>query len=661
MALPFSSSPAFATPPVASPLRDTPVLPILLTPAVIRPLAFRVFTKKHGLSLHLSAVQSFAVFIGRQCGSGWRETGSGEATLDEIARLWKAEEGGIIVSDGDRLKSILKTIEAGSEPPKLNREDSYGLSNLAVTDEEPTNPKDWLRVHSSFSLPRFIYNTEQKTFVPRSGKPTLLPPVGHKTLLNTERYNIIYQQLLRNEAFQPPTIPTNAKSHYKITPIANLLGRGGTTHLLFGTLVVAPTGNLALNDPSGSITLDLSRAACPLPKPYYCPGMVILIEGIYQEDYTGVGSHPLGGDNIGGRFIGLTLTPPPVEKRSETFSGGGFGWTDFLGTGSHNAVGEKMVRLEEKTMGNEKRKAVVMADLTLDKPAVLRALNAVLERYAAVPPLVFILMGPFCSKAALAGGGIDAVGYKDLFDGLAGVLGEFTNLLKKCAWVFVPGDGDPWASAGAEGASCPIPRAAVPEFFTGRVSRVVGREGGEVIWTTNPARVSLFGTAGEMILFRDDVHGRLGRLGVKVGGEEQEGNGNGHEGDVEMASPEGTFNGISSPVGEEPTGEPIHRNGTGKSDDETAKRIILSLLPQATLSPFLLSSRPVHWDYAQALSLYPLPHTLVLADAETKPFAITYEGCLVCNPGRFVERNTATWLEYDFWEKGASVESVWVR
>ena len=68
-----------------------------------------------------------------------------------------------------------------------------------------------------------------------------------------------------------------------------------------------------------------------------------------------------------------------------------------------------------------------------------------------------------------------------------------------------------------------------------------------------------------------------------------------------------------------------------------AKRLILSLLPQSTLSPFPPALRPTHWDYtSSALSLYPLPHTLVLVDAEAKPFALTFEGCHVLNPGRFV-------------------------
>jgi len=106
---------------------------------------------------------------------------------------------------------------------------------------------------------------------------------------------------------------------------------------------------------------------------------------------------------------------------------------------------------------------------------------------------------------------------------------------------------------------------------------------------------------------------------------------------------------------------------TTSSEDYTtqqAKKLILSLLPQSTLSPFPLATRPVHWDYAGSLSLYPLPHTLILADAESEPSAMTFEGCHVINPGRLVtgsgRRKKVQWNEYDLlWKRGTMMES-WV-
>jgi len=37
---------------------------------------------------------------------------------------------------------------------------------------------------------------------------------------------------------------------------------------------------------------------------------------------------------------------------------------------------------------------------------------------------------------------------------------------------------------------------------------------------------------------------------------------------------------------------------------------------------------------------------VILIDPTAQPFAVTYEGCHVCNPGRFVERRRARWVEF---------------
>lgn len=59
----------------------------------------------------------------------------------------------------------------------------------------------------------------------------------------------------------------------------------------------------------------------------------------------------------------------------------------------------------------------------------------------------------------------------------------------------------------------------------------------------------------------------------------------------------------------------------------------LTLLQQSSLCPLPLAAQPLHWGHAQALSLYPLPHAVVLAD--TSPQAtFRHHGCTVLNPVR---------------------------
>lgn len=766
--LPFSSSPAFGTPihpfpanngarapppPPAFKPAITAVLPILLPPPTLRPLAFRTFTKKHNLTLTSSALQALATFIGRHCGSGWREEGTGEKVLEEVARMWKCGEGAAIVEDGDKLKMFLKTLEGSmsggriqpaktgasnllanndSRRPSLERQgSSFGLSGLrvdsptGVEEEEQIedcnkDPRSWLKVVSAFEQPRYTFNVEKKHYLSVEAPPTPFPSPTHKTALFRERYNIIHQRLQRNPAFQAPSISMGAghatlrrqdssiteQQFYKLTPIANLLGRGGTSHLLLGMLVVAPTGTLAVNDLSGSISLHLQHASSMQggdAEPYYCPGMIVLVDGVYEEDWAGAGSSGLGntggvGGTIGGRFVAFQIGAPPVEQRNVSLGinlaagdvGGGFGWTDFLGQGSEKSIGSRMRKIENKVIGPEaelgesKRKVVMLSHVLLDQPSTLTALRKLLEEYSSADslPSSFVLTGDFSSKAAMAGSGTGSIEYKELFNDLAAVLSEFPLLLRHCTWVFVPGDNDPWASSFSAGASTLIPREGVPDLFTSRIKRAFANAKaeaglaaaaskkeqieGEAIWTSNPTRLSIFGPAHEVVVFRDNLASRFRRNAVRIGQatsqESQPPPAASRTEDVEMSSGDLESSTATPPLVPEPA--PLHQP-TDSTSTLAAKRLILSLLPQSTLSPFPLATRPVHWDYASSsLSLYPLPHTLVLADPESPPFALTYEGCHVVNPGRLVvgegRRRRVQWVEYELWTKRGVMKEAWI-
>lgn len=779
---PFSSSPAFGTPvhpfPPTAGKRPPPappafkpqiatILPILLPPATLRPVAFRTFTKKYSLTLNSSALQAFASFIGKHCGSAWREEGTGEKLLEEAAKLWKAENGPVIVEDGEKLKTILRTLEGSmssgrvgtprsgnslnpsrqnsfafgndsavdlvGDRPELERQgSSYGISGLRVQspasgpeeeDHGSSEPRKWLKVISAFEQPRFTFDMDKKHFLRVETKPTLFPNPRQKTAVFKERYNIIHQRLLRNPAFQAPSIsaglPTlkrhgtvTERTFYKITPIANLLGRGGSSHLLLGMLAIAPTGTLALNDMSGSISLDLQHATSMQDgQPYFCPGMIVLVDGVYEEDWAGAGSSGLGntggvGGTIGGRFVGFEIGSPPVERRDISLGinlkaedlGGGFGWADFLGLGSERAVGTRMKKLESRLVGPESdidddaRKMVILSGVTLDQPSTLTALRKLLEQYEAAEqlPMGFVLAGDFSSKAAMAGAGTGSIEYKELFNELAAVLSDFPALLRSCTWVFVPGDNDPWASSFSAGASTLLPREGVPDLFTNRIKRAFanakaevgakkGEADGEAIWTSNPTRLSFFGPAHELVIFRDDISGRFRRNAIRYGQATKQAD---SQTDSAIVLPDSDEDMTMS--GALPTTESDELEDTRMAFDadsppaalaetvpsesyniQEAKRLILSLLPQSMVSPFPLTVRPVHWDYApSALTLYPLPHALVVADADAPPFAITYEGCHVMNPGRLVEgggkRKKVQWIEYDVWTKRGGVKELWM-
>ena len=751
-----SSSPAFSTPvhpirlqkPIAPPTTPT-ILPILLPPATLRPLAFRTFTKKHNLTLTSSALQVIATFVGNHCGTGWREEGLAEKVLDEAAKEWKRNGGALIVpGEGEDLKTILCNIESsmaggrlmhkeglsrhasfaapeeGSKvlpqylperPGLLNKEDSLGLTTLELNDNEDlTDPRKWLQIVNAFEQPQLVYNVIQKHFDLVRTKPSLLPDPNQKTQLFRNRYNLIHQRLLRNESFQTSAVTTSRTSSlqrsstmasvqqaYKLTPIANLLGRGGSNHLLLGMLTNSPTGLLTISDLTGSITLDVQHAR-PVPEDgaWFTPGMIVLVDGMYEEEESAIGSG-LGdnggiGGSIGGKFIGFSVGGPPCERREVTLglggasgngnssAGGGFGWVDFLGVGSERASGSNMRRLESKVLKRgpsqaSRSRMVVIGEVNLDSARTLQALKKVLGNYASEPadqtPMTFVLIGNFVRYAVMSGGGSGgSIEYKEYFDSLASALSEYPTILQSATFVFVPGDNDPWDSSFSAGAAAVLPRKCVPELFTTRIRRAftganaeaektTGKKAeGEVIWSTNPTRLTLFGPAQEVVFFRDDMLGRLRRNAIR------------------FRRSEASTSIIESSERPRTTGSPITpqdflisenmevdhavetaesqmpasrgREAPAMADDSlhTSRKLVKTLLDQGYLSPFPLSVRPVLWDYAAALQLYPLPNALILLDPKAPSFAVTYEGCHVMNPGSLVsseKRGMASWMEYD--------------
>ncbi|KAF5637437.1 DNA polymerase epsilon subunit 2 [Fusarium tjaetaba] len=753
-----SSSPAFGTPihplkPFAVNAPKAAILPIILPPPTLRPLAFRTFTKKHSLTLTSSALQELASFIGRHCGSGWREEGLAERVLEEVARSWKNRNGGVIVEGSSKeLQEILKTLEGnmsggritgparglprgdsmldlkdnetlntrlGLRPAEIRREDSntsFGMSGLGVDEEqdesETSDPRAWLKVINAYDQPRFIYNVGKKHFEKDTATPSLLPPASHKTTVFRNRYNVIHQRLLRNETFQSSAVSSSRKQSLsrslsnqhslKLTPIANLLGRHGSSHLLLGLLVVLPTGDLAISDLTGTIALDLSQAvAIPDDSAWFCPGMIVLVDGVYEEEDESVGKGLSGssgvGGTLGGRFQGFFIGQPPCERRQATLGisgpdggqeqtiGGGFGWIDFLGVGSERAVGTKMRRLERRLLRSgaeddtapSRGRVVVIGELNLDQPRTLQALRKILSGYASEPegstPLTFVLMGNFTQYAVLARGGSGgSIEYKEYFDALASTLGDFPTLLQSSTFVFVPGDNDAWVSSFTAGASVPLPRKQVPDMFTSRIRRAFatanaeagGKSNGTAVWTSNPSRISLFGPNHELVVFRDDVSARLRRASVRLKPKTKDASGEQAPGSSAAPPEDVQPMDIDSAHHDDPTATATASPVTPliPHDVHAAQKLVKTILDQGYLAPFRQSIRPVHWDYSSALHLYPLPTAMVLLDTTAPPFCVTYEGCHVMNPGSVLvagRKGIARWVEYDVGRLVAAIDDSW--
>ena len=570
------------------------MLPIILPPATLRPVAFRTLTKKFDLTLTSTALGSLAEFIGKHCGSEWREEGLAEKVLEEVAKSWKSISGAVILDGSSELfVHILATLEPrirnghfvpSAEAESHNEEapapqpltepsdpaKTAGTGNRSIGDEQNTSDlRRWLIIVDAFIQPRLRFDATKNQFVQMTKGPNALPEVASKLQLWHEEYALVYRRLLMHQislqASHTEALPgashsgvsreMTQKVTHEIMPIANMVGRTGSTHVIFGLLALSPAGVLMLSDTSGNVAVDINRAkAVPWNGTWFAPGMYAVVEGIYSEDETSIaliGKEGVGG-TIRGKLVALSIGGPPCERREQSLgierineqsvntwgkSGKGFGWVDFTGLGSERGSGRYMRALEKELLNSDpcqKRRAkiVVIGELNLENPKTVRALKKVIGRYSQSPvaamPMAFILSGNFGQHAAMAGSDMSSrTVYKHLFESLASTLSEFPTVLRAARFIFVPGDQDPWASASSAGAAVPLPRRAVPEVFTAAIKKafalanVEGETvpqtelGGDAAWTTNPARISFFGTAHEIVIFRDDLSARLRRLSIK--------------------------------------------------------------------------------------------------------------------------------------------------
>ncbi|XP_013195137.2 DNA polymerase epsilon subunit 2 [Amyelois transitella] len=247
--------------------------------------------------------------------------------------------------------------------------------------------------------------------------------------------------------------------------------------------------------------------------------------------------------------------------------------------GSLNTFGGKSKTLLKNSQSllkieqeNEDGMFIFLSDVWLDNLKVLAKLKTLFSGFNEFPPIAIILMGEFLSCPY---GYEHSTQLKIALTNLADIINQFSKLKESCKFVFIPGRGDP---------SAPniLPRPPIPSSIT---TDIRDKLGNSVIFTTNPCRIQY--CTQEMVLLRQDLVMKMCR-------------------------------------------NSIHFPDTGDIPDHLTK----TLLSQCTLSPLTLGVQPVYWKHADALSLYPLPDLVIVAD-HFQPYTRTYQDCQVVNPGSF--------------------------
>ena len=121
---------------------------------------------------------------------------------------------------------------------------------------------------------------------------------------------------------------------------------------------------------------------------------------------------------------------------------------------------------------------VILSDVHLDDPTVMKKLGILFEGYNPHPPKLFILMGNFTLNPV--GQGSDSYSiqqYKEYFDALADLISQQEQLVAQSRFVFVPGPND-------VGFSGVLPQHGLPEFCVEALASTLTH----VTFATNPCR-----------------------------------------------------------------------------------------------------------------------------------------------------------------------------
>jgi DNA polymerase epsilon subunit 2 len=445
-------------------------------------------------------------------------------------------------------------------------------------------------------MPKLVYEPMKKRFsLDKNDAGKFFGGVDDKVDMLLQRYALIHQRLMRNDAFKPRL--TNASNSdeeaAKITPIEGLLGISGTK-ILLGMVVQVEEGKFYLEDPSAQVLMDLSEAEVS-SEGFITENSICLVEGEMQEGILKV-------QRIG---------QPIYECRKEAIDAIGLQNSDIFGA---IPTLSELAKLREQEMNHgPEGDFIILSDVHLDDIRVLENLTKLFEGFKDYDPLpVFILMGEFASKypsAHLPNANSIITG---LFDDLANTICKFPRLAKEGRFILVPSQNDP-------GLGSILPRPPIPNFFTSGLRSKVNN----IHLASNPCRLRYF--SKELVIGRVNVLSQLRR------------------------------NCILPPL----IMDSDHDDGRNDVTNPLVNHAIKTMLDQGHLCPVPPSSSPIYWQNDHIMRLYPPPDAIILGDKTSERYYETYKSdCDVMNPGSFcADGGFLVFRPIDFEYKGAPMKS----
>ncbi|XP_072545936.1 DNA polymerase epsilon subunit 2 [Salminus brasiliensis] len=388
----------------------------------------------------------------------------------------------------DVLEKILDAVE---KQPLVSSMIELSIAETAVQDCSQSCDEtidNVFNIIGAFNIPRFIYSTERKKFVPISmtshPTPTICGQARDKAELFRERYTILQQRTHRHELFTAPVIGAasdEGRNKFQLKTVEALLGSTAKLGevIVLGMVTQLKEGKFFLEDLTGSVQLNLSKAQ--FHSGLYTESCFVLAEGWYEDSVFHVNAFGF----------------PPIEPSSTTRAY--YGNINFFGGPCTTSVkaSAKLKQLEEE---NEDAMFVVVSDVWLDSVEVLEKIQAMFSGYSAAPPTCFIFCGNFSSAPY---GKNQVKSLKESLKALADLICEHPSIHNSSRFVFVPGPEDP-------GPSTILPRPPLAEYITEEFKQRVPFS----VFTTNPCRIQY--CSQEIVVIREDLVNKMCRNCVRL-------------------------------------------------------------------------------------------------------------------------------------------------
>ncbi|BFF98090.1 DNA polymerase epsilon subunit 2 [Drosophila madeirensis] len=309
----------------------------------------------------------------------------------------------------------------------------------------------------AFTVPRYRYNTRIKKFEPDTTPRQLLSAPRMKSDYMQQRYAMLLQKTLRHDLFAPAVIQDGVGADaqakkFKLQFAENLLATNTMREaVVLGLLTQLKEGKFYVEDPTGSIELDLSGAR--FHAGFFCEGCFVLAEGHYSNGVL--------------KVDGLGFPPAEPATSSRAF----FGTANTWG-GESSKLLKYSPRLQELERTNTETTIVFLSDVRLDLPVVTEKLRQLFVGYDSCPPQAIVLMGPFTASTR------NHHEMRQHLTALGKLAAGCEQLKKQTDLILVPSAEDPTAPNI-------LPRAPIPECLAAGLLKAWPR----TQLATNPCRL----------------------------------------------------------------------------------------------------------------------------------------------------------------------------